>query len=437
MDPEQNAAMDRLYEGSTLLIAPKGAGKCAMSQTIAQELIEDGELSQVLVLAPLRVCTLTWAQEWTHWEHLYGPGMAIGDPDVREACITNPAHRIVVMNFENVRWFFETFGHDHGFDGLIVDEVTRLQSPGGSTMKALRPYLKDFSWRVTMSATPVAEGGLALYSAALVADKGQCLGRRYDAFKRRYFMQMDFQGRQWDLQPGAQPRLAEALAPILHVMDDVPYKRSLPPLTINWHPVDVLADMGEYYAAMATEALVELEGGETIEAANQAVVSGKLQQLANGAIYDAAGKAVLLSDVKHRQLYRWLEDRPTLVVYQWVFQADMLREMGIPLLADDELLEQKWNEGALPYMAIHPRSAGHGLNLQYGGSRMLVLAPYWSLDAWDQCIGRIWRRGQTSPVTVDVLVGTDTVEEIIVDRLEGKAQNESVLMSHLKSAAAR
>lgn len=433
----QNAAIDALYGGNTLLIAQKGFGKAAVGQTAAQELIADGELSRVLVVCPLKVAQLTWSAEWKKWSQLYKPAMAIGDAGIRELAIDSGS-RITVMNFENLSWMFERYGDQHGFDGLLVDEISKLKAVGGTTVKSLRPHLGDFKWRSGMSASPVAECGVDIYSQALVIDMGAALGRNKDRFMRKHFYPTDWEQRDWAILPGQESVLAEKLKDMVYVADDKEYEDSLPELRDEIVNVEMPADAWTLYDQMAGQMFLN---DADVEAANQAVVSGKLQQIAGGAVYRDDGSAFHIHWAKFDALARLIRDAegPVAVAYYFEFEKEELR-MRYPhmvFLGDDAVAtEAAWTRGEIALMGLHPKSASHGLNLQYGGHELIVLTVPWGADPWEQLIGRFRRRGQRSPyVRRTVIVARGTVDEVVLERHIGKAQDEQALMAHIQAHA--
>lgn len=442
--PEQEKAIEELYARNVLLIAPKGFGKAAVGQTACQDLIDDSHLGRVLVLAPLKVCELTWANEWKKWSHLRKPALALGDRRARLAAINSDAD-IVVLNFENAKWFFEHDLHMR-FDGLLVDESTKLKAAGGATFKALRPKLKHFQWRACMTADPVAEQGTDIYTQAMVVDGGKALGRNKELFMRRYFYPTDFQQRNWAVLPGQDAVLAERLKPLLWVVRDEGYEASLPELRDTIFNVMMPYDAVKAYDDMATSMYIDFVERD-VEAVNAAVVSGKLCQITAGAVYaqDRDGKRVVqwLHNAKLLALRNLLKqlNGPVMIAYQFEFELEALREEYPEMLVlgdDPGKVEQLWNTGEIGLMAVHPKSAAHGLNLQYGGSHLVILSPIWSADQNEQLVGRLRRRGQAAKYVSRIhLVVPGTVDEVIIDRVLGKDIDSKALNRHLEEVARR
>lgn len=441
LSPEQVRIVDRLYEDHCLLIAQAGAGKTVCAQTAAQELLDDGVLKRVLIVAPLRVCQLTWRKEWRYWEHLRPPALAIGTPEERIEAIESDAN-IVVINFENLKWFFDRYGREHGFDGLIIDEVSKLKAAGGTTFKSLRggrgERITDFKWRVAMSATPVHEQGVDIYTPMLIVDGGKRLGTDQDRFRRRYFMTTDYKGYKWTFQPGMLEKLADRLGDAVLVADTEDYEASLPELQETVVPVRMPPEGWEAYDAMANSLYTQIQGVD-IEAANLAVMQGKLQQICCGAVYNPVDRhPVWIHKEKFRQLGYLISitAEPAIIVYQFKYELELLRAMypAARVLADDpDGAEEAWNAGECHTLLVHPKSAGHGINLQFGGCRMIWLSPVWSADLRDQTVRRIRRRGQPSPIVyIYTLICEDSVEELIAARSDDKLAAAAQFIEHLK-----
>jgi len=435
---EQQDAISRLVEyDETIMVASKGFGKAAIAQTAAQELIEEGVLTRVLVIAPPKVCSLTWAAEHEKWEQLWAPGMADGIPASREDVIASNA-RIVVLSSELVDWFFNKYGSGHGFDGVVFDELTRWKAVGGKAFKAIRPHIGGFKWRVGLSATPVAEAGHHLYGQALLIDGGKALGRNKERFMAKYFVP-DYSGYKFTPQYMAEARMAEALRDIVYVAESSEYEKSLPPLHEEIVHVKMNDRGVDAYEELANTMLLE---DEDVEAANAAVLAGKLQQVASGFIYTDAGDTIHLHNCKYQQLDDLLQaiNEPAMIVYQFRAELAILKAMlpdAMVLAENPKKSLDAWNSGRCRYLLVHPRSAGHGVNAQHGGRVMIQLAPIWSADLHDQVIGRIWRRGQTQRVTRYTLVADGTVDGVILQRLADKNLSESVLMDHLRAVASK
>jgi SNF2-related domain len=419
----QEAAIDALYEGNKLLIAPKGFGKAVVGQTAAQALVHDGFLRRVLVLAPLKVCQLTWAQEFESWEHLNPPGMMIGSERERRRVLHDDNWAVTVTNFDNLAWLFKQFpnGDRFPFDGLLVDESTKLKSAGSTGFRALRRAIKWFRWRCAMTADPIAEIGVDIYTQAMLADNGAALGRNLEAFRRKYFYPTDFQQRKWAILPGRDKALADVLQDVLYVVRDDAYEAALPPVVDKIVTVDMPREAWGVYNALDSGA-VELDDGGVIIADGAAAVVNKRQQVTAGAVYDMDGVAHWLHTAKLEALEKAISQarEPLAIGYLYKFELAALKERwpDLVVLGDNPVaVESAWNAGAVRLMAVHPDSCAHGLNLQYGGSRLHVLSMPWGADPWEQLIGRFRRRGQRAAEVERVIyLVEDTVDAEILAR---------------------
>jgi hypothetical protein len=448
----QQAAIDALYSGNKLLIASKGFGKCAVGQTAIQCLQDDGYLGAVLVLAPLKVCELTWACEWEKWQHLRPPIMAIGDERTRHMAIgdavlaiANGETPIVVMNFENVAWYCEHYrvhkSTGFNFTGLLVDESTKLKAAGGEAFKALRNELRYFSWRCAMTADPVAEIGVDIYTQAMIVDNGDALGRNLEAFRRKYFYPTDFQQRKWSVLPGMDKALGDVLQDVLYVVRDDSYEASLPELVDKVVFAEMPADAWHVYYALESDGGHNIMAGERahlVIADTAALVTAKQQQVTAGAVYDSLAnpkdrKAHWLHTAKLAALFKIVQAArgPLAIAYKYTFELDFLREIwpDIAVLGENpKVVEDAWNAGAVRLMALHPSSCSHGLNLQYGGCDLVVLSMPWGADPWEQLIGRFRRRGQPSAVvTRTVICVADSIDMKILARHKQKAYDSETL----------
>lgn len=450
---EQDLAIDRLYEHEeTILIAPKGFGKCIVGYTALDDLLNAGKLTRVLVVSTSQVCTLVWAEEAKKWSHLLlGNFVCLTGktPKQREKLMAMNTP-IVICNIEIIPWLFKTYPK-HNFDGLLVDEITKLKSVGTGAVKKLRHQTKHFKWRVGMTADPVAQESMEIYSQMLIIDQGKRLGRNQENFKRNYFMQMDYMGYNWDFQPGGLDRLTEILSDVIYTVDGTSYDDELPRLNEVelgvWMPEVARA----HYKKLAQHSVINIDDTTEIIAPNEAVLQGKLHQLSCGGLYfkehefATENKCVFMHSVVMGELATVIHEAetPLLIAYQFDFQRSYLvSTYNAPVFsaangkkANDELL-RKWDNGELPILLIHPKSGSHGLNLQNGpGHTLVCLGYFWSADEWDQLLGRLRRRGQKSPfVTRITIYCYDTVQDCVMKpNLKYRLENSELFHKYLKT----
>ena len=408
--PYQELAVTRFYENdATIALMPIGSGKTASALHAIKELLDDGAVTRVLIVAPLRVAEHVWLQEAALYPALDGLEirLATGTEKQRRGAL---AGRVIVINFENLGWLTKQPEFDY-FDGLVWDELSKMRGVSSHRTKAIRRRLRQFKWILGLTGELVSTGLENLFTQAAVVDRGKALGRTITDFRRIYLENTtpwaDYPT--YEERAGARGKVFERLEPLIFQIPDSVYADQLPELNV----VPVVTDLDDtsLYDELVAEGLVDL-AGFTIE--NHA--SQKLEQAAQGFLYDADGEAHWFDTNKVDALGELLTDEPTLVVYNYTAMRDRLMATwgGVPLDVDG------WNAGRVPLMYIHPDSAGHGLNLQDGGHRLIWIAPPWTPDIWKQVNGRLRRGDQKHPVTAHVMVSAGTIEERIVEVLQGR-----------------
>lgn len=437
---EQQKAITRLFEhNQTLLVAGLGFGKAIVGLTALQELHEAGVFKRAVVLAPLRVATSTWACEVDKWAHLK-PGLiavACGGEAQRQKALASDAP-VIVINFESAAQLIEKAGEGY-FDAMLIDELTKLKSTGGTLFKLLRRWVKTLVWRAGMTATPVAEFGGDIYGQALLLDDGKALGTRKDAFMQEFCTPLDFKGYNWAMRPGAQEKIGAKLAALLYRAEDTSYLESLPELVDMFVPVPLTAAARLVYTTMQKDSVYE-----DVEAPNEAVKAGKLAQVAAGGLYqnDDDERTLYWRDVTQARLAAVQEfvgslGEPVIITYSYGFQLDLLIEAwpDAPVLGGKGRATNKdieaFNRGEVSVLIGHPKSMGMGLNLQAACRTLVHLSPLYSADLYKQTIGRIHRRGQTKPCTRISFYSPDTVEDRIILSLGRKAADEKDFMAAL------
>jgi superfamily II DNA or RNA helicase len=320
-----------------------------------------------------------------------------------------------VINFENLAWLFSDPAHFDSFDGLVIDESTKLKA-GGKAFKAIRRHIGQFSTRLCLTGTPVEEDFTGLFYQAMLVDHGAAYGKNKSAWLEKYFVQADYRGYQHSLIAADT-----LLAPFQDNIISLPsYSAELPALTetIVLIPGCRTTEYDELRRDMAT--------GE-VSAANAAVLTNKLQQAACGFLYSDSGETLHI----HQHKIDWLTAQPRpawrVIAYQYKEELTRLAAAFPDAYVIDQLAEWRTKGGDL---LIHPRSAGHGLDLT-AASTLVFMSPVWSRDLTRQTIARIWRRGQAADCSVDILVGEGTIEQDIVTRERGKASYHALLLANL------
>lgn len=427
------------------ILLDMGMGKTSLTLTAIYELMyESFEISKVLIVAPLRVARNTWSDEMKKWDHLNGLkySIVVGTAAERKRALLADAD-IYIINRENVPWLVEQSGTAFDFDMVVIDELSSFKNWQAKRFKALmkvRPKIKRI---VGLTGTPSSNGLMDLFAEFKLLDMGERLGRFISQYRLDFFKPDRMNGPivyTYKLLPGAEERIYNRISDITISMKGTDYL-DMPELVSTEHKVYLDEAEKEQYDILKDELVLQLPGGE-ITAANAATLSGKLSQLANGAIYSDDKDVKIFHDRKLEALEDLIEaanGRPVLVAY-W-FKHDLKRiterlgKLGVVFqqLDKDESI-RKWNAGELQVGLIHPASAGHGLNLQSGGNILVWFGLTWSLELYQQTIARLWRQGQSQGTVSVIHIVTDgTVDERILKALEQKDSTQAALIDAVKA----
>ena len=427
------------------ILLDMGMGKTSIVLTALNYLMfESFEVQKVLIIAPLRVARNTWSDEIRKWDHLNGLrySIAVGTAAERRKALMADAD-IYIINRENVPWLVEESGLPFDYDCVIVDELSSFKNWQAKRFKALMKVRPKIRRIVGLTGTPSSNGLMDLFAEFKVLDMGQRLGRFISQYRLNYFKPDRMNGPivyTYKLLPGAEERIYDRISDITISMKAADYL-DMPELISTEHKVYLDDDERAKYEEMKDELVLQLPDGE-ITAANAASLSGKLCQLANGAIYDDDGSVNEFHERKLDALEDLIEaanGKPIMVAY-W-FKHDLSRiterlkhlKVNFEKLDSDKSIEN-WNAGDLQVGLIHPASAGHGLNLQSGGNVIVWFGITWSLELYQQTIARLWRQGQTSgTVTVIHIVTDGTVDERILKALAAKDNTQKALIDAVKA----
>jgi hypothetical protein len=436
--PYQEEACDFLYERDrAMILAPVGAGKTAITLTAIVAMIKDGHAKRFLVLAPKRVCTDVWPIEAKKWTSLR-VSVAVGTPAQRLAALAEGD--IVVINYDNLGWLSE---QKLDFDAIVFDELTKLKNPSGARFKALHKVMNfKIRWGLTGSFT--SNGLEDVFGQCKIVDES-LLGRSKGAFMQQYFVLMNKEFGEWAPRPNALPAVMAKIKPATFVLEAGVYKDKLPPC----HTVEMRCAMDmTKYNEMKKDFVAEFPDAKAV-AANAGVVTGKLQQMSAGFVYETTrvasevpGKFVVtqnpiwMSNHKFDLLEELLDENQranTILVYQYQEEvAELKRRYKKLVTLDDDNAIERWNKGSVELFAIHPKSAGHGLNLQSGGWNMVFISLPWSLELYEQTVGRLHRGGQMHEVWVYILMAEKTIDEKIWAALHNKRAISEIAMEELK-----
>ena len=422
--PYQEKAADFLYEHDrAMILAPVGAGKTAITLTAMYDMLYEGHVKRFLVIAPLRVATSVWPQERLKWAPFMSMSICVGTP--RERLMAYAADtQVMVTNYDNLQWLSEL--NLDIFDGVVFDELTRLKNPSGARFKALAKVLKcPIRWGLTGSFT--SNGLEDVFGQCKIVDQ-KLLGRSKGAFQQQYFYLVNREHNDWAPRPGALELVMERIKPATFVLEPGEYKDKLPPL----HTVEVRMDLPDRkpYEDMKKDFVARFPDATAV-AVNAAVVTQKLSQMAAGFVYTP--EPVWFSRHKFDRLDELLAENQqanTIVFYNFIEELNELQRRFPHARTVDSI--DDWNAGRVRLLCLHPKSAGHGLNLQHGGHHIVWLSLPWSLELFEQANGRLHRSGQLHAVWCYVMLSNQTVDEKIWDALHNKRAISDIAMESLK-----
>lgn len=410
------------------------------------------EVSKVLVIGPLRVCSSVWPQERLKWDGLDFLQMSVivGSSKQREAALKVPAD-VYVVNRENVKWLVDYLEKNHipwPFDMVVIDELSSFKNHQSQRWKALRKVRPKIKRMVGLTGTPASNGLMDLWAEAYLIDGGQRLGRFIGRYREAYFKPSGmnpYTGVVYNYVPlpGAEEAIYDQISDIAVSMKALDYL-DMPEYLPVTHVVEMDGRERKLYEEMKKDLLVTVEG-EEIDAANAAALSGKLLQMANGAIYGEDGNAVKIHDKKLLMLEDLIEQangQNVLVAYWFRHDHERIIEHleakgYAPRDIKTETDIAEWNDGKFQVGLISPASAGHGLNIQKGGHILIWFSLIWSLEMYQQTNARLWRQGQTEVVTAHHIVCKDTVDEDVMKALEHKDMTQQKLIAAVKAAVGR
>ncbi len=441
----------------SLIAASVGSGKTVMAYTGALEALKGRTVNRWLVLAPLLVATDTWALEYKRWEHLKHLKVAIacGDEHERLLAIEDRDAQIVVMNYENLQWLLDMYpkhprkGDSLPFDGLICDEVDKLKEVSSKRFKAFRSRIGKFNKRIGLTGTLIPNKLTELWGQIYMVDGGQSFGRSFYKWRQQYFYPTDFNQYKWAPFPHTRDALLEKIADLTFRIE----AENLPDVYI--HPPHLLRlpeSLRTSYRNLERDFFLMLDDSKYVEAANAAVLTGKLQQITAGFSYIETDEGRKTRWHTFEKITGWLndlmlQDEQLLIVYNYRAELELLQATYpfIPHIgggvsnAKARLHIANWNTGTIKYLAVHPASAGHGLNLQYSNAhRIAFLTLPWSGGLFHQVIGRLARRSNNATqVDVYTCLFSDTIDESVFRTVTGKLDEMTDFLDALDFAGKR
>ena len=436
------------HEQAALLL-DMGLGKTVITLTALEYLMYQAfEIRKPLIIAPLRVARDTWPAEIQKWDHLEGMTWSVitGTAQERLAGLRKKAD-IYIINRENVQWLVEQSGMPFDYDMLVIDELSSFKSWQAKRFKALmkvRPFVKRV---VGLTGTPSSNGLMDLFAEFRLLDKGERLGRFIGQYRNAFFTPDRMNGPivySYRPVPGAEEEIYRRIGDITISMKACGHLK-MPELITTNYEVSMSPAEKDVYEEMKQDLILSLPDGE-VTAANAAVLTGKLLQLASGAIYTDDGSTVRIHDRKLDALEDIIEGmngRPLLVGYWFKHDYDRiaqrLTETGIPFeRLDSEASLKRWNAGKILVGLAHPASTGHGLNLQEGGNTICWFSPTWSLELYQQMNARLFRQGQKAEtVVITHIVTKGTVDARVLKALAEKDRIQEALIDAVKAEVKR
>ena len=416
-----------------------GLGKSVITLSAIFDLCLDSFLvCKVLVIAPLRVARDTWPAEINKWDHLKGLSysVAVGTEKERIDALKKQS-TLYIINRENVDWLVHKSGIPFHFDMVVIDELSSFKSYGAKRFKSLlkvRPSVKRI---VGLTGTPSSNGVMDLWAEFRILDLGQRLGRYISHYRNTYF-KPDKRNAQiifsYKPLPGAEEEIYKQISDITISMKSTDYLK-MPEYISNEVFVTLSDKEWKVYSDFKEDMVANL-GDEEIDAVNAAVLSGKLLQMANGAVYDSENKAHVIHDKKLDALEDLIEGangKPVLVAYWYKHDLERIKErFPVRQIQSSKDIED-WNNSEIPIAVIHPASAGHGLNLQSGGSTLIWFGLTWSLELYQQTNARLYRQGQRDTVIVHHIITKNTIDEDVLLALTKKEKTQDALIDAVKA----
>lgn len=421
------------------ILLDMGLGKSVITLTAINDLIYNRfEVNRVLVIAPLRVANNTWPDEIKKWDHLSHLTYSVvtGNKQQRLAALRQDVN-LYIINRENLKWLVEDYGVPFFYDMIVIDELSSFKSYRSQRfkcLKKLRPHVKRI---VGLTGTPSSNGLMDLWAEFRVLDMGQRLGRYITHYRTTYFdpdkrnQHMVFT---YKPKPGAKQQIYQQISDITISMKSKDYLK-LPPLTMNTVKVHLSNQEAAVYDTMRDQLVVDM-AGKQIDALNAASLSNKLSQMANGTVYDDNRNQILIHDRKLEALEDLIEaanGKPVLVAYWFKHDLERIKQRFEVREIKTTKDISDWNQGIIPVGVIHPASAGHGLNLQAGGSTLIWYGLTWSLELYQQTNARLWRQGQTDPVVIHHIITENTIDEDILAALKRKNKTQTALINAVEA----
>lgn len=445
MHDYQNAAVDFVIQNpSAGLLLEMGLGKTSITLTAIADLMYDYfSVESVLVIAPPKVAEDTWSEETRKWAQLCDLEVAVclGTPAQRKKLLQSNADIFVISN-ANVPWTFD-FIREAGlkFDMLVIDELSAFKSTNTARFRVLKKYRKHFNRIVGLTGTPAPNGLIDLWAQIYLLDGGESLGKTVTGFKNTFFYPVKYNGHivyEWGIKEGSEEEIYKRIVGTCISMKSADYLK-MPERLDNIKTVKLNQAEKEQYDYLKKQYCLDI-GEDEITAANAAVLSGKLLQMASGAIYDDNGKILGIHDRKLEALEQLIEEangKPVIVVYSYKHSLSRIQERfsdkAQVRVYKDAKDKEDWNNGKIDLLLIHPKACKYGLNLQQGGSTLVWFDLTWSLDDYLQTNARVWRQGQRDTVVIHHIVSAATIDEKVIKAIQDKDETQNALLRAVRA----
>lgn len=396
----------------------------------------------MLVIAPKRVAEDTWAQEaekWTHLSHL-DVSLVLGTPKQREQALEKDSD-IYVTNKENTKWICERYKKSWPFDMVVIDELSTFKNSDSQRFKVLKKKWPLFNRFVGLTGTPAPKNIMDLWAQMYLIDGGERLGKFKTHFRQKYFYpthQISDNVFNWELKDGAKDEIYNKISDVTVSMESKDYLK-MPERVDTVKEAKLSKKERALYDELEQNMVIEndIDDEKDIAALNSASLSNKLLQMSNGAVYANDGTITHIHDRKLELLDEIVEEsqgQPILVMYNYKHDKDRLLERySFAETLDSEDYMERWNNGEIQMLITHPASAGHGLNLQYGGSIMVWFGLTWNLEYYEQANARLYRQGQKKTTVIHHLLTENSIDQKVYDSLKNKKLNQNELMNAVKA----
>ena len=445
---QQRATRFLIDHRYTALFLDMGLGKTVATLTALQQLKDDYlEIDKTLVIAPKSVARNTWTGESHKWDHLKGLSISVvmGTDAQRRKALQAEAD-IYVINRDNVTWLVD-YCCNNGtwpFDSVVIDESSSFKNPQSRRFKSLRKMRPQIRRMVLLTGTPSPNGLMDLWAQLNLLDQGKRLGRTLTMYRQEYFRPGRHNGHivyEWIPKPGARERITEKISDICLSMQAEDYLE-MPDLIQAGTTIALTEEEMAGYRDFEKEQLMEVDETQ-IEAVTAAALSNKLLQYSGGAVYDTEQNWHKVGESKMEALSDLLEatEEPVLVYYAYQHELERMKEAfssyGPVVFKGEPKVLQAWNRGEIRLMLCHPASVAYGLNMQEGGRIIVWYTPTWNLELYEQANARLYRQGQDKPVLLYHIVAAGTLDERVMDALEGKGDCQTALLRRIKELKQR